>query len=134
VVDVESTDKTYVAACRFIECLTALPNLHTLEIAAMRQDHPIGYIVDALREREPHFQQVRTLVLPDKAHWLLRCCPNVEDLACYGATPDEAFVESLVVGELNCITKLSILSRSISLGEGPWSGGVYFIPHSLPTR
>jgi len=127
-------DKTYVAACRLIECLAALPNLHTLEIAAVRRNQPLDYIVDALEERKPQFQQIRTLVLPDKVHWLLRCCPNVEDLACYGVTPDEAFVESLVVGELNRITKLSMLSRSISLGEDPWSGRVYPISHSPPTR
>ena len=116
-----------MVACRFIKCLAALPNLHTLEIALMWRDQFVAdHFVDALKKRKPQFQQLRTLVLPDKAHWLLRCCPNVEDLTCYGVTPDEAFVESLVVGKLNHITKLSILSRSVLLGEDPWSSGFLF--------
>ena len=125
-VEMGSMDKTYIAACRFIECLTALPNLHTLETTAMPWNHPVDHILDALEERKPRFQQVRTLVLPNEAHWLMQCCPNIEDLTCYGSTPYEAFVKSLVVGQLNRITKLSILFRG-SVGEDPWPSRVYFI-------
>ena len=129
-VQVDSVGGTYVAACRFIECLTTLPNLHTLEIALMwRYQFFADHFVDALKKRKPRFQQLRALVLPDKAHWLLRCCPNVEDLTCYGVTPDEAFAESLVAGELTRIAGLSILCRAVSLGADPWPGGVYFFPH-----
>jgi len=126
-------DKTYVAACHLIECLTALPNLHTLEIAVMQRDQSVDHIADALEERKPQFQQIRTLVLPDNAHLLMRCCPNVEDLTCSGATPYEPFVESLVVGELNRITKLSILSGRFLWSYDLWSSRAHFIYHSPST-
>ena len=106
---VDSMSGTHLAAERFVECLTALPNLHTLEFAPVSQHHVVKYFVDALKTRNCQFQQVRELVLPDAVHWLLRCCPNVVDLTCCGEAPGLDFVESLEAGGLNHITKLSIL-------------------------
>jgi len=134
-VEVDSLGGTYLAAQRFIECLTALPNLHTLEIIS-RWYYNFRSFLDVLKKRKPQFQQVRALVLPDEVHWLLRCCPNVEDLTCHRGTPAEAFVESLVVGGLNRITRFSVLSPSwsgISLSRDHWSSRIYFISFSPPT-
>jgi len=111
----------------FVECLTALPNLHTLEITSMR-DHNVQVFVTALEDRKLRLrlEQVRTLVLPAEAHRLLRYCPNVEDLACCATAPDEAFVQSIVTDGLNHITKLSILSLC-KRGSLPSSRDLYFL-------
>jgi len=58
---------------------------------------------------------VQTLALPPTAHFLLRYYPNIEDLTYGRAAPTEAFAESLVVGGLNLVTKLSVMCR------GRWS-------------
>ena len=92
----------------FVECLAVLPNLHTLEIVSMRKDESVQSFAIAL-ERAKLQLQVRTLVLPPSAHWLLRYCPNVEDLRCCATKPDEAFVGSLVAGRLDRLTKFAVL-------------------------
>lgn len=106
---VESVSGTYLEAELFVECLTALPNLHTLEIAFAPRNQVVKHFVDALKKRESQFQQIRTLVLPDAVHWLLRCCPNVEDLTCCDTAPGIDFVESLAAGGSNHITRLTVL-------------------------
>lgn len=95
----------------FAECLTVLPNLHTLEIVSMRKDESVQSFAIALERAKLQLQlrQVRTLVLPPSAHWLLRYCPNVEDLTCCATKPDEAFVGSLVAGRLHHLTKFAVL-------------------------
>ena len=108
---VDFVDGTERVMKLFVECLTVLPNLHTLEIVSMRKDENVQCFAAALETAKPRLQlrQVRTLVLPPVAHWLLRYCPNVEDLTCCCATtPDEAFVGSLVVGRLNLLTKFAV--------------------------
>jgi len=99
----------YRVAKLFVECLVTLPNLHTLEIVSMSEGRTAQSLATALEKKGRNLQQVRTLVLPPAAHWLLRYCPNVEDLTCCAAKPDERFVESLVVGGLQHITKFSVL-------------------------
>ena len=106
---VESVSGTYLEAELFVECLTTLPNLHTLEVAYAPLNQVVKYFVDALKKRDSQFQQVRKLVLPDAVHWLLRCCPNIEDLTCCGTAPGVDFVESLAAGGSNHITKLTVL-------------------------
>jgi len=94
----------------FVNCLTTLANLHTLEIVSMGEDgRCVQPFVTALKKTKPQPRQVRTLVLPLTAHLLLRYCPNVEDLTCCAMKPSEAFVESLVAGRLSRVTKFSIL-------------------------
>lgn len=104
---VDFVDGTDAVMKLFVECLAVLPNLHTLEIVSMRKDESVQSITVALERVKPQLQ-VRTLVLPPTAHWLLRYCPNVEDLTCCATAPDEAFVGSLVVGRLTLLTKLAV--------------------------
>jgi len=99
----------YRVAKMFVECLATLPNLHTLEIVSMTEGRIVQSLATALEKKKPNLQQVRTLVLPPAAHWLLRYCPNVENLTCCAEKPDERFVESLVIGGLEHITKFSVL-------------------------
>jgi len=106
---VDFDDVTDKATKLFVECLTVLPNLHTLEIISMWEPETIMCLTTALGEVRPRLQQVRTLILPPMAHWLLRYCPNVEDLTCVAGRPEERFVESLVVGRLHHITKFRVL-------------------------
>ena len=91
----------------FVRCLVALPNLHTLEIGRMPGGLIHKHFMAALVKRK---LPVRTLALPIEEHFLLRYCPNVEDLTCNDTVPDTAFVESLEAGGLDHITKLSIPS------------------------
>jgi len=95
----------------FVECLTVLPSLHTLEIISMRKHGCAQSFATALEGAKLQLQlrQVRTLVLPPIAHWLLRYCPSVEDLTCCAAKPHEAFVGSLVLGRLNRLAKFAVL-------------------------
>ena len=121
----------YRVAKLFVECLTTLPNLHTLEIVSMSERRIVQFIATALEKKKKKVQQVRTLVLPPAAHWLLRYCPNVEDLTCCDAKPDERFVESLAVGGLKHVTRFSVLypeERDI------WPSMVYFVLRSSPMR
>ena len=116
----------------FVECLTALPNLHTLEISSMWEDQIAQSFTTALRERKPklQLQQVQTLILPPKAHQLLRYCPNVEDLTCCTMKPDIGFVESLAVGGPVRIAKFSVLcleGKDTRSMKDIWSGMVYFV-------
>ena len=105
---VDLADGTDGATKLFVKCLTALPNLHTLEIVSMWKPGVVMSFTTALVKENPRLQ-VQTLVLPPTAHWLLRYCPNVEDLTCCTTGPDECFVESLLVSGLNHITKFSVL-------------------------
>jgi len=116
----------------FVECLTTLPNLHTLEIASMRGGGVARVFATALGERKTklQLQQVRTLVLPPSAHPLLRYCPNVEDLTCCTMKPNRSFVESLAAGGLDRIAKFSVLcsvGRDTRLMEDIWSGMDFFV-------
>jgi len=133
---VDSVSGTYQGAELFIDCLTALQNLRTFEITSASQYKIVKYFVDTLKKKETQFQQIRTLVLPDAVHWLLRCCPNVEDLTCCTA-PGIDFVESLVAGELNRITKLSVLcpsGSSIWWNLDIWSSTIHFVSRLLSLR
>ena len=80
----------------FISCLAALPNLHTLEVISMGTHYS-----DPLREAliGVKIPQIRTLILPSMAHYLLRHCPNVDDLTCTPFRPNEEFIQSLIAGK-----------------------------------
>ena len=118
----------------FVECLAALPNLHTLEIGSMPSGiAPERFIITLGRRKLP----VRTLTLPPGAHPLLRYCPNVEDLTCSDTAPDTAFVESLEAGGLDHITKLSVScpgGDDNSSNEDVCSSRVYLVSRRPSTR
>ncbi|KAF9644288.1 hypothetical protein BDM02DRAFT_998054 [Thelephora ganbajun] len=80
----------------FARCLAVLPNLHTLEVISMGTHYS-----EPLREalKGVKLPQIRTLILPSMAHYLLRHCPNVDDLTCTPFRPDKEFVESLAIGQ-----------------------------------
>jgi len=92
----------------FVKCLTALPNLHTLEIISVWDPKLVKAVVAAMRKEKPKLQRVRTLVLSPETHELSRYCPNVEDLTCRMA-PDERFTESLGASGMNHLTRISAL-------------------------
>lgn len=111
----------------FAKCLTALPNLHSLEIVSA-WDHKLAEVlVTALGKEKPQLQRVRTLVLPPQAYGLLRYCPNVEDLTCC-RSPDEHFIETLVESRSNHLTKFSAVYVR-ELGD-TWSSAAYFVSRS----
>ncbi|KAJ7185890.1 hypothetical protein C8R46DRAFT_881011 [Mycena filopes] len=62
----------------FFQCLALLRNLETLQIIFA----PPGtyYLHLALDRNILSFQSIRTLVLHENAHEILKCCPNVERL------------------------------------------------------
>ena len=113
----------------FVKCLTALPNLHTLEIVSLQGAQIIRSFVTALTRREPKLQQVRTLIMPPTAHRLLHYCPNVQDLTCCDWKPDRDFVDSLAAGGPNRVTKFSVLcaaGKDTRLMRDIWPGMVHF--------
>ena len=122
---------TYKVAKLFVECLTTLPNLHTLEIVSMSEGRIVQSLATALEKRKRKLRQVRTLVLPPAAHWLLRYCPNVDDLTCCAAKPDERFVESLVVGGLKHMTRFSVFYPE---EKDIWPSRVHSVLRSSATR
>lgn len=121
-------DGTNQAAECFIECLGTLPNLHTLEINFIWQHQVVEHFADTLKKKKPELPQIRTLVLSDAVHWLLRCCPKVEDLTCCEVAPGMDFVESLVAGGSNSITKFSIMCPGRTWQRADiWPSRIYFI-------
>lgn len=126
---VDFVDGTGKTTKLFAECLTTLPNLHTLEIASVWENRIARSFATALEKRklQLQLQQVRTLALDPTVHRLLWYCPNVEDLMCCAMEPGGSFVKSLVTAGLNNVTKLSVLypgKRDI------WSGVAYLISRS----
>jgi len=62
----------------FVDCLELLLNLHTLEIGSSENNPDTILLRDALgRVRLP---QIKTLIIPESAHPLLKHCCNVEDV------------------------------------------------------
>ncbi|KAG6833306.1 hypothetical protein H0H87_008938 [Tephrocybe sp. NHM501043] len=66
----------------FVQCLLALPNLHTIQILRAHTEMTT-HLKNAF---EGHtIRQVQTIVLPDHAHNVLRSCPEVRSVMCnYG--------------------------------------------------
>ena len=122
---VDFTQGTSRVMKMFVKCLTALPNLHTLEIVSVWDYKLVKVLVIAMRNEKPQLQRIRTLVLPPEAHELLRYCPNVVDLTCRNA-PNEPFVDSLMASGLNHLTKFSaVYVRSIG---DIWLSAAYLVP------
>ena len=64
----------------FVDCLLALPNLHTLEIAPTSV--PIVTLFCNAFKNRPQYRCVRKLIAPSGAHPILQCLPNLEELVC----------------------------------------------------
>ncbi|KAF9645657.1 hypothetical protein BDM02DRAFT_484020 [Thelephora ganbajun] len=64
----------------FVDCLLALPSLHTLEIAPTSL--PLVTLFNNAFKTRPQYQSVRKLIAPSGAHPILQCLPNLEELVC----------------------------------------------------
>ena len=64
----------------FVDCLLALPNLHTLEIAPTSL--PLVTLFGTAFKTRPQYRSVRKLIAPSGAHPILQCLPNLEELVC----------------------------------------------------
>ena len=117
----------------FVKCLTALPNLHTLEIVLMWKLEPVEAFRTAVMKGGPRFQlqRLRRLIIPSTAHLLLRFCPNVEDFTC--GSISNPLVGSLVAGGLKQLTKLSVVNVYKG-GRDAWLSRDHFVSRSAPTR
>lgn len=70
----------------FVDCLLALPNLHTLEIAP--RNLPLVTLFSATFKHRPQYRCIRKLIAPSGAHPILQCLPNLEELVCtWGEKP-----------------------------------------------
>lgn len=64
----------------FVDCLLALPNLHTLEIAPTSL--PLVTLFANAFKHRPQRPSVRRLIAPTGVHPILQCLPNLEELVC----------------------------------------------------
>ncbi|KAF9789813.1 hypothetical protein BJ322DRAFT_1044359 [Thelephora terrestris] len=64
----------------FVDCLLALPNLHTLEIAPTSL--PLVTLFANAFKHRPQYRSVRKLIAPAGAHPVLQSLPNLEELVC----------------------------------------------------
>ena len=64
----------------FVDCLLALPNLHTLEIAPTSL--PLVTLFGNAFKNRPQYRSVRKLIAPAGAHPILQSLPNLEELVC----------------------------------------------------
>ena len=65
----------------FADCLSKLPNLHTLRIC--HAHHKLAADLNEVFEGK-NYPQIRTVILPVCARELLRACSNVRDVTCSG--------------------------------------------------
>jgi hypothetical protein len=64
----------------FVDCLLALRNLHTLEIAPTSL--PLVTLFGNAFKNHPQYRSIRKLIAPSGAHPILQCLPNLEELVC----------------------------------------------------
>ena len=66
----------------FVDCLLALRNLHTLEIAPTSLPLVTLFSSAFAFKHRPQYPSVRRLIAPAGAHPILQCLPNLEELVC----------------------------------------------------
>jgi hypothetical protein len=66
----------------FVDCLLALRNLHTLEIAPTSLPLVTLFSNAFAFKHRPQYPSVRRLIAPAGAHPILQCLPNLEELVC----------------------------------------------------
>lgn len=71
--------QTHSVLPAFSKCLSILPNVHTIQIL-----HAHSAMTTALKDafRGHTFPSVKTIFLPEQAHEVLRCCPNLRKVVC----------------------------------------------------
>ena len=98
-----------LAAPTFIKCLESLPSLHTLEIGFVYYNPRAPILKNALKGVK--LPQIKSLVLPQVAHILIKHCPNVESVDwVVGDTTvvSDEFLESLASIRHSKIERLAI--------------------------
>ena len=91
----------------FAQCLSSLPNLHTLKLGSFGGSPDATLLKVALgRIRLP---QIKTLTIPEPAHPLLEHCPNVEDVVWVIADRPIISYEFLESLTSNCNSKVGRL-------------------------
>ena len=68
------TDRGSEVMQLFVDCLLALPNLHTLEIAPTSL--PLGTLFGNVFKPRPQYQNVHKRIAPSGAYPILQCLPN----------------------------------------------------------
>jgi len=65
----------------FAECLAFLPNLHTLNVIHASS---ASITSNALKKvfKNKQYPQIRTMMLPDAAHFIVQCCSGVREIRC----------------------------------------------------
>jgi len=103
--------------CPLVRCLSFLQNLHSLEIGSSDYGPDTALLEKALERIV--LPQMKTLIIPEPAHPLLKHCPNVEDVVWVitnkPITSDE-FLESL---SSNCDSKVERLTIPLVLHGNP---------------
>ena len=92
----------------FVECLCALPNLHTFEIVyCLSGKHPVGIKRAFAAISLP---TIRTLSVHSRAGSVIRACPNVKEvtLICGGFNIPDSVIE-LLAGVQHTIRRVAVL-------------------------
>jgi len=95
--------QTAIILPAFAQCLSILPNLHTIKIVHAHSKM-MSHLKSAFAWRI--FPAVRCVSLPTSAHAILRCCPAVEDVACI-VGDGSTLISAIATGKCNKLTKLS---------------------------
>ena len=95
--------------CPLVRCLSFLRNLHSLEIGSSDYG-PDTTLLEKALERII-LPQMKTLIIPEPAHPLLKHCPNVEDVIWVitdkPITSDD-FLESLTSNSNSKVERLTV--------------------------
>ena len=101
----------------FAQCLSSLPNLHTLKLGSFGGGPDTALLKAALGRIR--FPRIKTLIIPEPAHPLLEHCPNVEDVVWVIADRpinSDEFLQSLTS---NCDSKVERLAVPLVLPCNP---------------
>lgn len=101
---------------KFVDCLTRLPNLRTLEIFGTSDVEPV---TRGLKQKSAHFPGVRKLGISNTTAIFARNCPNVETIT---ALPRISLEGSTILrshgGELRNLKRVvGIAEKCVYLGE-----------------
>lgn len=97
----------------FVDCLLALPNLHTLEIAPTSL--PLVTLFGNAFKHRPQYGSVRRLIAPAGAHPILQCLPNLEELVCTRGEKPHLLL-SKVFQAYDCINTVATFKRFELIG------------------
>ncbi|KAF8679957.1 hypothetical protein RHS04_04801 [Rhizoctonia solani] len=99
----------------FVQLLSELPNIHTLEILYVTSDIPNPGSFEA-HFRGRTFPSIEKVVLPAYARKILRCCPNLREVTCNRdlGEPGELVDTLIHIG----LPKLEVI-RGFTIGSVP---------------